>query len=90
MKHQLIIPSVLYTGEGSIAESIREVIAKEQAKKVLVFTDKGEKHDGLQDAKASACGVFNANRLIERICQGLQNAVNHDPRNRKGQLVFLI
>ena len=56
----------------------------------LVFTDKGEKHDGLQDAKASACGVFNADRLIERICQGLQHAVNHDTRNRKGQLVFLI
>ena len=41
MNHQLIIPSVLYTGEGSIAGSIKEVLAKEQAKKVLVFTDKG-------------------------------------------------
>ena len=41
MSNKLIIPSVLYMGEGSIGESIVEIIARENAKKVLVFTDKG-------------------------------------------------
>lgn len=41
MNHTLIIPSVLYAGEGSIQESVRTIIDKENAKKVLVFTDKG-------------------------------------------------
>lgn len=41
MKHQLMIPSVLYAGEGSIGESMGEIIKRENAKKVLVFTDKG-------------------------------------------------
>ena len=49
MKHQLMIPSVLYTGVGSIAESIKEIIEKEQAKKVLVFTDQGIIGAGLLD-----------------------------------------
>ena len=49
MKHRLMIPSVLYTGVGSIAESIKEIIEKEQAKKVLVFTDQGIIGAGLLD-----------------------------------------
>lgn len=41
MSNKLIIPSTTYMGEGSIAQSIVEIIAMEKAKKVLVFTDKG-------------------------------------------------
>lgn len=43
---QLKIPSALYQGEGSI-EKLREIIAEEKAKKVLVFTDPGVRRTGL-------------------------------------------
>ena len=49
MSNKLIIPSVLYMGEGSIAESILEIAEKEKAKKILVFTDKGIIGAGLID-----------------------------------------
>lgn len=37
----MMIPSVLYAGEGSIPESVEDILNKEDAKKVLIFTDKG-------------------------------------------------
>lgn len=49
VSHKLIIPPVLYSGQGSIAEGIGETVKKENAKKVLVFTDKGIIGAGLLD-----------------------------------------
>ena len=55
-----------------------------------VLPDKGEKHDRLQDAEGCACGVSDPDGFVQRIRQGLQNAVDHDPCDGKPQLVFLI
>lgn len=41
MMNQIIIPAVTYSGEGCIENGIQEILKKENAKKVLVFTDKG-------------------------------------------------
>lgn len=49
MTSKLIIPSTLYAGNGSIAKSIEEIVKKENAKKVLVFTDGGIIAAGLLD-----------------------------------------
>ena len=43
---QIKIPSCVYAGEGSI-EKIKEIVEKEAASKVLVFTDKGVRGTGL-------------------------------------------
>ena len=56
----------------------------------VILSDKGEKNDSLQKAESGACRVCNPYGLVQWIRQRLQNAVNHDPYNRKGQLVFLI
>lgn len=45
---QIKIPSCVYAGEGSV-EKIKEIVAKEVASKVLVFTDKGVRGTGLVD-----------------------------------------
>ena len=55
-----------------------------------VFLDKDKKNNRLQDAESSTCRVFNTHDFIERICQRLQDAVDHDPQERKDQLVFLV
>lgn len=54
MTNQIIIPSGLYAGEGSIQESVGEIIKKENAKKVLVFTDNGIIGAGLLDILLNA------------------------------------
>ncbi|MDD5804611.1 MAG: iron-containing alcohol dehydrogenase [Clostridia bacterium] len=46
--HQIKIPSCIYGGEGSV-EKVKEIIVKEQSKKILVFTDKGIRNTGLAD-----------------------------------------
>lgn len=46
MVYQVKLPSCAYGGEGSI-EKIREVIAKESAEKIVVFSDEGIKATGL-------------------------------------------
>ena len=56
----------------------------------MVFSDKGNKNDRLQDAESSTCRVSDSDPFVERIGQRLQDAVNHDPQERKGQLVFLV
>lgn len=48
MSFQIKIPSCIYGGEGSM-DKVKEIIAKEGAKKVLVFTDKGIRSTGLLD-----------------------------------------
>lgn len=49
MFHKLIVPPVLYSGPGCIAEGIGEILEREQTGKVLVFTDKGIIGAGLID-----------------------------------------
>lgn len=56
----------------------------------MVFSDKGNKNDRLQDAESSTCRVSDSDPFVEQICQRLQDAVNYDPQERKGQLVFLV
>ncbi|WP_196607481.1 iron-containing alcohol dehydrogenase [Pectinatus frisingensis] len=51
---QLTIPSVIYAGQGSIAK-IAEIIDKERAENILIFTDKGVKNAGLCDAVERVC-----------------------------------
>jgi len=46
MNAQLTIPAVTYGGEGSI-EKLRDIIRSEDAKSILVFTDKGIRSFGL-------------------------------------------
>ena len=40
MSYQVKIPGCIYAGDGSI-EKIKEVIAKENFKKAVIFTDQG-------------------------------------------------
>ena len=47
MFHKLMVPPVLYSGQGCLAEGIREILERERAGKVLVFTDKGIMGAGL-------------------------------------------
>jgi len=42
-----MVPPVLYSGQGCLAEGIREILERERAGKVLVFTDKGIMGAGL-------------------------------------------
>ena len=44
--YQIRIPSCVYAGEGSVGK-LKEIIQKEAAKSVLVFTDKGIVATGL-------------------------------------------
>lgn len=46
MDYQIKIPSCIYGGEGCI-ERVKDILAREQAKKVIVFTDKGISNSGL-------------------------------------------
>lgn len=46
MKYQIKIPSCVFGGEGSI-ENVKYIIEKENAKKIIVFTDKGIRATGL-------------------------------------------
>ena len=48
MSYQIKIPSSIYGAEGCI-EKIKEIIVKEQAKELLVFTDQGIISTGLAD-----------------------------------------
>lgn len=48
MEYQIKIPSCVYGGEGCI-KNITEIIKKEKAEKLLVFTDKGIRNAGLLD-----------------------------------------
>ena len=48
MSYQIKIPSCIFGGAGSV-ENVKAVIEKENAKKVIVFTDKGIRATGLLD-----------------------------------------
>lgn len=48
MGYQIKIPACIYGGEGCI-ENIKSIIEKENAKKLIVYTDKGIRNAGLLD-----------------------------------------
>lgn len=48
MAYQIKIPSCVYGGEGCV-DNIKNIIEKENAKKLIVFTDKGIRGAGLLD-----------------------------------------
>lgn len=48
MSYQIKIPSCMYGGVGCV-ENLKEIVKKESAKKILVFTDKGIRAAGLLD-----------------------------------------
>ena len=52
---QLTIPAVIYAGQDSV-NKISEIIAKEDVKSILIFTDKGLHERGLCDGVIKACG----------------------------------
>lgn len=47
-EYQLKIPSCVYGGEGCISK-LKEILEKENVNKIIVFTDKGIKQNGLVD-----------------------------------------
>lgn len=51
---QLAIPSIIHAGQGCI-EKIAEIIDKEQAENILLFTDKGVRGAGLCDSVEKIC-----------------------------------
>ena len=63
-----------------------ETVAPQQA----VLSDEGKNNYGLYDTEGGARGVIDAYRLIQRVGQGLHDAVDHDARDRKIQFVFLV
>lgn len=54
MQCQITIPSVTYAGSGSV-EKINEIIDREGAKRVLLFTDKGVRGVGLTQRVEEIC-----------------------------------
>ena len=61
---QLTIPGVVYAGPGSV-EKISEVLQREKAQSVLLFTDKGVRGAGLT-------------KRVEEICSSLKLTVIDD------------
>jgi alcohol dehydrogenase len=61
---QLTIPAMIYAGQGSI-EKLTEIIKKEKAESILLFTDKGVRSVGLT-------------KRIEAICSAVQCRVVDD------------
>lgn len=69
MKDTMMIPSVLYAGEGSISESVEDILNKEDAKKVLVFTDKGIIGAGLLEVLT---GCLEKNKVAYEVFSDLK------------------
>ncbi len=49
INYQMKIPSCMYGGEGCV-DKLKDIVAKEKARKVIAFTDKGVRGAGLCDA----------------------------------------
>lgn len=61
---QLTLPAVIYAGEGS-TERLRDIIRKEGAKSVLVFTDKGIRSFGLSKEIEEICAQEAALKVVD-------------------------
>ena len=55
---QLTVPSVVYAGQGSTA-NLSDIIRRENAKSILIFTDKGVRSVGLCKEVESICSKVN-------------------------------
>lgn len=53
---QMTIPAVTYTGQGSV-EKLAEIIERENAKSILIFTDQGVRGAGLTKRVEAICGT---------------------------------
>ena len=62
--NQITIPAVTYAGEGSV-EMLREIIQKEHAKSILVFTDKGVRSFGLSTRVEEICAEEGALKVVD-------------------------
>ena len=60
---QMTIPAVTYAGQGSI-EKLAEIIEREQAKSILIFTDKGVRGVGLTKRVEEICGAVQC-RVVD-------------------------
>lgn len=86
LQYTIKIPSCVYGGEGS-TEKIQEILKKEDAKKVIVFTDKGVREIGLCDIVLKEIEKLNVSyeifdnlaaepsyQDIEKVMQEVENA----------------
>lgn len=64
MNAQLTIPAVTYGGEGSI-EKLRDIIRSEDAKSILVFTDKGIRSFGLSARVEAICAEEGTLKIVD-------------------------
>lgn len=62
--NQITIPAVTYAGEGSV-ETLREIIQKEHAKSILVFTDKGIRSFGLSTRVEEICAEEGTLKVVD-------------------------
>lgn len=63
MNYQIKIPSCVCGGEGCV-ENIKDIIKKENAKKLIVFTDKGIRGAGLLDILTNTLDEIKAEYQI--------------------------
>ena len=62
--HQITVPAVIYAGEGSI-EKLRDIIRREHAKNILVFTDKGIRSFGLSAGIEKICAEEGTLKIVD-------------------------
>ena len=62
--HQITVPAVIYAGEGSI-EQLRDIIRREHAKNILVFTDKGIRSFGLSAGIEKICAEEGTLKIVD-------------------------
>ena len=94
MVYQVKIPSNIYGGEGCI-EKVKEIVEKEHAKKILIFTDKGIIATGLiqlllneiEKTGAEYC-IFD-NLIPEPGYQDVENLMN-EAAHHDGSLIIAI
>ena len=94
MEYQIKIPSCVYGGEGCI-KSITEIIKKEKAEKILVFTDQGIRNAGLLDKLAHFLDESGAeyqvfdNLAAEPTYQDVERVIQ-EAEDYKGDLIVAI
>lgn len=90
--YQSKIPACIYGGEGSLIK-VKEIIIKEKAKKILVFSDEGIKETGLLDGlknhlkEVGVCFKVFDNLVAEPSCDDIKSLLD-DVQREKGDLVI--
>ena len=94
MSYQIKIPSNIYGGQGC-TEKIKEIIAKERAKQILVFTDKGIRQTGLLNILTSILDETDASYQVfddltpEPAYQDVERVMK-EAEEAKGDLIIAI